>query len=104
MTEPEVSTIAIKNGNIYLTSEVYETYFKDIQSVVLISRDEKLFILPINQAGGSGLLLKIRNAKGDRIIHTQEQLREFDINETVEYPIPIRWDSQYSGLHLILPT
>ncbi len=63
--------LTIQKGNIYLSSAQYETYFAGVEAVVLLKRDDVILLMPVQNASG-GLLLKIRNANGDRVVHAAE--------------------------------
>ena len=95
-------TVKIHDGKIYLSNIVYETYFKNIQSIVFLEREKNIYLLPVNQAGGSGLLLKIINAKGDRVINVPEQLLGLGIDEVKEYICSVKWDATISGLNICM--
>ncbi len=89
--------VIIKNGNIYLSHDLCETYFKRIESVALLIRNESVLLLPVQQAGG-GLLLKIRNANGDRVIHASEFFMQHKIKTDAEMTLPAIWDADSGAL------
>ena len=100
MTLNHQHTVKIHNGRIYIPNLVYETYFKNIQSIVFFHKEKKIYLLPVNQSGGSGLLLKIINAKGDRVVNVVEQLNDCNIDDKSEKIVLVSWDSKISGLLL----
>ena len=67
-------SITLKNGNLYIESDVYETYLNSADSVVLIHKESKYYLMPVQQMAG-GLLMKIINAKGDRVINAIEFIK-----------------------------
>lgn len=67
---------AIARGNIYLPREICDAYFAGISSVALIVREGAIQIVPLSRDSAGGLLLKQRNARGDRVVHAQEFMRE----------------------------
>jgi hydrogenase maturation protease len=90
--------IEIRRGNIYVEAGVYARYFGGLESLVLLRRDEKLLLLPVRHAAAGGLLLKIRNTRGDRIVHAQEFFRDQGLDEQQEWSLPVRWDSRSAAL------
>lgn len=91
--------VSVVRGNLYLTRETCDTYFPGIQSVALIAREEAVMIVPLTQESGGGLLLKIRNARGDRVIHAQEFFRAQGLIEDFhERTVPVRWSSESAAL------
>ena len=95
-------TVKIYNGKLYLSRLVYETYFKNIHSVVFLNRERNIYLLPVHQAGASGLLLKIINARGDRVINAMEQLRAAGIDKTIKKTAPVKWDAGIAGLNICI--
>ena len=69
-------SVTVARGNLYLSREVCDACFGGVESVALLERDGQLLVVPLTPQSGGGLLLKIRNARGDRVVHAQEFLRE----------------------------
>lgn len=97
------STIRIGKGNLYLKAALYEKYFPGIESVILMKRGQAINILPIMNANSGGLLLKIRNAEGDRVLHAQEFFRDHGIDERMETVLSVAWDPESIFLRIDLP-
>lgn len=94
-------TVAVARGSIYLTREICDAYFEAIQSVALIVRDDKLLIVPLIQESAGGLILKVRNARGDRVIQAQEFFRDKGFAEDFEeQTIAVSWNSEWAALGL----
>ncbi len=89
--------IIFRNGNLYLDSGLYEAYFKSINSVVLLKKESLFLLMPVQQAGG-GLLLKIKNAKGDRIVHAIEFFQQHNIKIEEERMLNVEWNSKLAAL------
>jgi len=87
----------LKNGNLYLDSALYETYFSAINSVVLLKKDDIFMLMPVQQAGG-GLLFKIKNAKGDRIVHAIEFFQQHGIEAEEEKVLDVEWSAELAAL------
>ncbi len=94
--------LRLQNGSLYMSFECYEKYFKGLGSVILVNRDNQLLVMPVHNEAGGGLLMKIRNARGDRVIHAQEFLA-FHSLENVDKEVHGRWDSGLSALVLDFP-
>ena len=89
--------LLLKNGNLYLDSSLYETYFSSIESVVLLKRDSLFLLMPVQRAGG-GLLLKIKNAKGDRIVHAIEFFQQHGVATEEERVLDVEWSAELAAL------
>ena len=100
--QPE-ATIRLDKGNLYLQAALYEKYFPGIESVILMKRDQAFNILPIMNANAGGLLLKIRNSEGDRVLHAQEFFRDHGIDERLDTILPVVWDPKSISLKVDLP-
>jgi hydrogenase maturation protease len=95
--------VTLQGGSIHLDAEVYEAYFRGIETVAVLLGDEDLCILPIR--AGAGLLVKRRNARGDRIVHAMELLRPRGLDGPEKLRLTVKWDSQRAALvaHLTPP-
>ena len=90
---------SVARGNIYLSAETCERYFRGLSAVALLSRDDQVLILPLTRESGGGMLLKLRNARGDRVIHAQEFFRDKGYaEEFVDRVVGIRWSSESAAL------
>ncbi len=88
-------------GNLYLAHEACEHYLPGTLSVALLHRDGAVLVLPLTRESGGGLLLKIRNARGDRVIHAQEFFRTQGYVESFEaLRVAMRWDPDAAALVL----
>lgn len=91
--------VRVARGNIYLLRETCTTYFPGMNAVALICRDDDLLLLPLIADSAGGLLLKVRNKRGDRVIHAQEFFRDRGfVEEFEERTLPARWDAGAAGL------
>ncbi len=97
-----MNQLELKSGNLYLNNELYETYFSSINSVVLIKKESLFLMMPVQQASG-GLLMKIRNAQGDRVIHTVEFFQQHDVEVEREMMIDVRWNAELAALTFSIP-
>ena len=95
--------VTIARGNIYVPLEVYETYFKGIECVALMPHEEGVLLIPLIQQSAGGLLLKIKNLRGDRVIHAQEFWRQHGyVEDFAERTYQVRWISERAALLLAM--
>ncbi len=75
MTAPVTTTTVefTPAGDLRLSAEVATRYFP-ADSLVAVLRDHELWLLPLVGPEGGGLLLKQRNARGDRSTLVWESL------------------------------
>lgn len=93
---PEIS---VARGNFYLSREICDFYLPGVMSVALLARNEEVWIVPLTQQSAGGLLLKQRNARGDRVIHAQEFFRNQGLLEAFESRMmPVHWSPESAAL------
>ena len=91
--------VTVARGNLYLTREICDTYLPGVASVALLARDGDVLIVPLIQLSAGGLLLKQRNARGDRVIHAQEFFRNAGLPEEFEpRTMPVHWSRDSAAL------
>ncbi len=101
LIRPEQLQVTIARGNIYVPFEICETYFKGIECVALMPHEEGVLLIPLIQQSAGGLLLKIKNLRGDRVVHAQEFWRQHGyVEDFVERAYPVRWSSERAALLL----
>ena len=93
-------SVVIHRGNIYVDAEIYQRYFSGIESVAVLANEGDIALMPVRNQGGGGLLLKIRNARGDRVIHAREILESAGISEDQEINVTPKWDSDFAALRV----
>jgi len=92
--------ITVRRGDLYLSSEIYESYFAGLTGVVLQRRGVDLLMLPVRHPPSGGYLLKHRNARGDRVVSAGDFFRAQEIENHTEIQAPIRRDTSEAGLLL----
>jgi hypothetical protein len=93
------SKITIARGNIYISLEVYEKYLRNIEAVALLPHEKGILLFPLIQSSAGGLLLKIKNLKGDRVIHAQEFFRSNNYPEMFDETLcDVVWESEKHAL------
>ncbi len=90
--------VSVANGNIYLPNETFDTYFKGIEAVALLPHEQGILMLPLHNSAG-GLLVKLKNLRGDRVVNAQEFFRTGGFSEDAsETEHSVRWLSERGGL------
>ena len=98
-TQCASAEISVARGNFYLSREICDTYLPGVVSVALLARDDRVLIVPLTQQSAGGLLLKQRNARGDRVIHAQEFFRNKGLSEAFESrAMPVHWSRDSAAL------
>lgn len=93
----------IRRGSVYLPVSVVETYFRGIDSVIVIIRDGAVLVLPVHHAAAGGCLLKIRNAAGDRVATTPDVFAAHDLADFTAMNMPAQWSASDGALRVSLP-
>jgi hydrogenase maturation protease len=93
--------VRIAHGSIYLDRDLCERYLPDVVMVALLVRAGKTFILPLRGPVAGGLLLKVRNARGDRVVHAAEFLSALGISpDAPGRQVLVQWAPEIGGLWL----
>jgi hypothetical protein len=82
----------------YLHIPAEEAYRFPTGTAIVMVHGEELWIMPVNHLGAGGLLLKLRNSRGDRSIFVQEILpdhAEPGVRDVV-------WDEEHGALRFPL--
>lgn len=91
--------VKVARGNIYVPLETYETYFKNIESVALLPHEKGILLFPLIQQSAGGLILKIKNLRGDRVVHSQEFFRNNNLEELFdEVFYDVSWETERHAL------
>ena len=94
--------VRIRAGRILLPSELYKRTFGEREGAVVVAREGRLCLYPVEQVAG-GLLVKQRNAAGDRVVDACEVLRGHGWDDLGELSCPARWDIGRGALVLEMP-
>jgi hypothetical protein len=97
------TAIAVRKGSVYLPAEVVGTYFRGVQSVVVLIREGTLLLLPVRHATAGGYLLKLRNAAGDCVAHAHDVFLEHGLLDLAAEGLPARWSTEEHALRVNLP-
>jgi hypothetical protein len=97
------TSIRIQNGSFYLDAELFQTYFAGLDSLAVMRRDQRLLLVPLQRGSAGGSLAKIRNARGDRVIHAPEFLRSLGIGDFETHELAVQWDEELAALAMVPP-
>jgi hypothetical protein len=97
------AVLTVRDGSVYLPAAVVETYFRGIDAVVVLIREQRLMILPVHQATAGGCLLKLRNAAGDRVAQARDAFQDRGLLELTVAEVPAQWVSEEGALCAVLP-
>src|SRR5205085_8468365 len=64
----------IGDGRVLLSRATWERYLARAGSAVLLEREGQVFLVPLGGSSAGGMLLKQRNAQGDRVLLAEEFL------------------------------
>jgi hypothetical protein len=92
------AAVTLGRGSLHLSLEIYRAHFAGLEGVILQRRGDDLLILPVRNAPSGGFLLKVRNARGDRIVCAADFFRSQGIEDDVETELTMRWDPAVAGL------
>ncbi|MBL4629551.1 MAG: hypothetical protein JKY00_16230 [Roseicyclus sp.] len=95
--------IAVKDGAIYIPAQVADTYFRGIESVIVLIQEGELLIMPVHQVTSGGCLLKLRNAAGDRVAQARDVFQDREMLDFSVEKLPTRWESEKGALCATFP-
>ena len=98
LTENQATIEFTADGYMRLSKEDSERFFPE-DTLVALRRDGQLYLLPTRGAAAGGLMLKRRNARGDRSLL---------VSELFQFQVPVgaftaTWDKQIAGLRIEQP-
>lgn len=91
--------LQVDRGWVQIPGDVYASLFDGREGVVPFALEDELCFMPVEQITG-GLLVKIRNARGDRAIDAGEFLRNQGWDDWGTYPCVARWENSLGALAL----
>ncbi|HKY92737.1 MAG TPA: hypothetical protein VJM11_16930 [Nevskiaceae bacterium] len=87
--------VRIARANLYLACAVCDAHLAGVERVALREHAGDIWIAP----SADGVPLKVRNARGDRVIHAQDFFRVHGfVDEFHERECPARWDAGHAAL------
>jgi hypothetical protein len=95
--------VSIRRGAVYLPAELCARYFSGLDAVIVMIRDRRLMVLPVMQMTAGGTLLKIRNARGDRVALAPDLFDANGLGDFAAEGLPVRWSTEDAALIVALP-
>ena len=94
------ATLHLERGNLYIPVTVYECYFSSLEAVILLSDEDNVLVLPVQNTASGGYLLKVKNAAGDRLISAPDFFANHELlnDDTIEFSY--LWDQGRAALRL----
>lgn len=92
-------SVSIRDGWVQIPAAVYAEVFEDREGVVPFMLEDELCLMPVHQVAG-GLLVKLKNPRGDRVIDAAEFLRASGWADQGTYPCAARWERSLGALAL----
>ncbi len=94
--------VSIREGSIYLPHELVDTYFRDIDAVIVLIQQGELMVMPVHQATSGGSLLKVKNAAGDRVVQARDVFQDQEMLDFRADNLAVIWSSEKSALCAML--
>jgi len=90
-------------GSLIIPADVAQTYMEGSESAMAATRGDALCVMPIRAHTVGGLIVKQRNARGDRSILVVEQLPRCDgVPAWTAGERAFRWDEEEKALRIPL--
>lgn len=93
-TETAAPVTLTEDGYLRIDQQLARQYFPD-DTLVVFRRGSKLLLMPTRGAAGGGLILKQRNAAGDRAVLLAEQ---FNFQQIPKCTYAATWDNDLGAL------
>ena len=91
--------VLIGDGRVVLPRALCDRYLASAPAAVLLARDGQVFLVPLGGPGAGGMLLKQRNAQGDRVLVADEFLAERGLGRfSAECVFVVRWQAEAGAL------
>ena len=97
----DAAVVTLNHGSLHLPHALCERHFRQTAAVALLVHEGRVMVVPLAPDSAGGLLLKLRNARGDRVVQAQEFLRQHGvIDEFGERRLSARWCPEMAALEL----
>jgi hypothetical protein len=101
MEPAEPHEIELRDGRLHIGRAAYDELFDACLAVALIAREDGWWLLPL-RGGAGGLQIKIRNARGDRVVESQEFFRAQGLDDSPKpRRLALQFDASKGGFRLI---
>lgn len=88
--------LALVRGSLRVPRELYDLWFAGVDACVLLRDGDDLLVLPVRHLPGGGHLLKVRNARGDRVVAATDFFR--DHGAEADRSFDVAWSTAAAGL------
>ena len=95
--------LSVRRGSVYLPAALCARHFSGLDAVIVLIRDGRLMVLPVRQMSAGGTLLKIRNARGDRVAAAPDVFAANGLDDLEAEDLPVRWSAEDAALIADLP-
>jgi hypothetical protein len=96
-----IGRVQVRAGRVHIPIEVYERALPGCPALALLVRDGQWLLLPL-LGGAGGLQIKIRNARGDRVVEAQEFFRGQGLEDTDEpCEFDLKHEPEFGGFRLL---
>lgn len=94
--------VRVRRGSLHLDAALYAQVFDGRDGAVVLPVGGELQVMPVDQVAG-GVLVKLRNARGDRVLDGSDALRAAGWDDEGEYDCSCRWDPEAGALRVQAP-
>ncbi len=98
----ESSRVRVRRGSLHLDAALYAKVFDGREGAVVLPEDGELRVMPVESVAG-GVLVKLRNARGDRVLDGSDALRAAGWDDWGEYECRCSWDPAVGALRILAP-
>lgn len=91
--------VHIGDGRLLLPRALCDAHLAGAGGAALLQRDGQVYLVPLASHGAGGLLLKQRNAQGDRVLADPDFLQAFGLGPfSAERAFAVHWDAALGAL------
>jgi len=90
--------LTVRRGSLYVSNEIYARYFQDLAAVILLRSADDLLVMPVMHAAAGGYLLKLKNARGDRVVNAMDFFRAQGMDDFYEASFAVCWSREKAAL------
>lgn len=92
----------IGDGRVLLSRATFDRYMARAGSAVLLEREGQVYLVPLGGPSAGGMLLKQRNAQGDRVLLADEFLALRGLGRfSAERSFDLRWVDETGALLIV---
>ncbi|MFM7505604.1 MAG: hypothetical protein ACKO3M_03395 [Rubrivivax sp.] len=99
MPASAVHHVRVGDGRVLIDRNTCALYLADAPAAALVERDGQVYLVPLSGPVAGGMLLKQRNAAGDRVLLATDFLAERGLGRfSAERDYAVRWVAEAGGL------